>query len=225
MKLDLRKLKLRKVNETLQSIDPKRNNKNYTILNPEGNHAICAGLTDDIDVTVKGHVGYYCGGMNQNANITVEGNVGTGVAENMMSGKIHVKGNASQSAGATAHGGFLVIDGDASSRCGISMKGIDIVVKGSVGHMSAFMAQKGSLVVFGNAGHALGDSIYEANIYVAGEVASLGTDCVEKKMTKEHRNNLRKILTNANIAINNLDSFKRFGSTRSLYNFKVDNAK
>ena len=108
MKLDLRKLKLRKVNETLQSINLKRNNKNYTILNPEGNHAICAGLTDDIDVTVKGHVGYYCGGMNQNANITVEGNVGTGVAENMMSGKIHVKGNASQSAGATAHGLSLI---------------------------------------------------------------------------------------------------------------------
>ena len=102
MKLDLKKLKLRKINETLQSIDPKKNNKNYTILNPEGNHAICVGLTDDIDITVKGHVGYYCGGMNQNANITVEGNVGTGVAENMMSGKIHVKGNASQSAGATA---------------------------------------------------------------------------------------------------------------------------
>ena len=38
MKLDLRKLKLRKVNETLQSIDQKRNNKSYTILNPEGNH-------------------------------------------------------------------------------------------------------------------------------------------------------------------------------------------
>ena len=73
MKLDLKKLKLRKVNETLQSIDPKKNNKNYTILNPEGNHAICVGLTDDIDITVKGHVGYYCGGMNQNANITVEG--------------------------------------------------------------------------------------------------------------------------------------------------------
>ena len=27
MKLDLKKLKLRKINETLQSIDPKKNNK------------------------------------------------------------------------------------------------------------------------------------------------------------------------------------------------------
>ena len=106
----------------------KKNKRDFIISNPEGNHAICAGLTENIDVTIKGHVGYYCAGMNQNANIIVDGNVGTGVAENMMSGKVHVKGNASQSAGATAHGGTLIIDGDASSRCGISMKGIDIIV-------------------------------------------------------------------------------------------------
>ena len=60
------------------------------------------------------------------------------------------------------------------------MKGIDIVVKGSVGHMSAFMAQAGNLVVLGDAGEALGDSIYEARLYVRGRVASLGADCVEK---------------------------------------------
>ena len=148
MNLDLKKLKLRSVNEKLQSIDRKKNNRKFTISNPEGNHAICAGLTENIDVTIKGHVGYYCAGMNQNANIIVDGNVGTGVAENMMSGKVHVKGNASQSAGATAHGGTLIIDGDTSSRCGISMKGIDIIVKGSVGHMSAFMAQSGNPVSY-----------------------------------------------------------------------------
>ena len=116
MNLDLKKLKLRSVNEKLQSIDRKKNSRKFTISNPEGNHAICAGLTENIEVTIKGHVGYYCAGMNQNANIIVDGNVGTGVAENMMSGKVHVKGNASQSAGATAHGGTLIVDGDTSSR-------------------------------------------------------------------------------------------------------------
>ena len=50
------------------------------------------------------------------------------------------------------------------------MKGIDIVVRGSVGHMSAFMAQTGWLVVCGDAGDALGDSIYEARLYVRGAV-------------------------------------------------------
>ena len=104
-------------------------------------------------------------------------------------------------------------------------EGIDIVVKGNVGHMSAFMAQKGNLVIFGNAGHALGDSIYEANIYAAGEVASLGTDCIEKKMTKKHRSNLENILSKTDVSGYYLDNFKRFGSARSLYNFNIDNAK
>ncbi len=100
---------------------------------------------------------------------------------------IHVKGDASQAAGATAHGGLLIIDGQRLARCGISMKGIDIVVKGSVGHMSAFMAQAGTLTVLGDAGEALGDSLYEAKLFVRGSVASLGADCIEKEMREEHK--------------------------------------
>ena len=86
----------------------------------------------------------------------------------MMSGTVVVEGDASQYAGATGHGGLLNIKGNASSRCGISMKGIDIVVHGSIGHMSAFMGQKGNLVVLGDAGDALGDSLYEARLFVRG---------------------------------------------------------
>jgi glutamate synthase domain-containing protein 3 len=120
--------------------------------------------------------------MNSQGTITVHGSAGPGVGENMMSGAIVVKGDASQYAGATGRGGLLVIEGNASSRCGISMKGIDIVVKGSVGHMSAFMAQAGNLIVFGDAGDSLGDSIYEARLFVRGKVKSLGADCIEKEM-------------------------------------------
>ena len=109
-----------------------------------------------------------------------------------MSGFVHVAGDASQSAGATGRGGVLRIDGNASSRCGISMKGIDIVVQGSVGHMSAFMAQAGNLVVFGDAGDSLGDSIYEARLFVRGTVKSLGADCIEKPMRDEHKRALAR---------------------------------
>ena len=52
--------------------------------------------------------------------------------------------------------------------------------------MSAFMAQSGNLVVLGDAGDALGDSIYEARLFVRGEVKSLGADCIEKEMRPEH---------------------------------------
>ena len=140
-----------------------------------------------------------------------------------MSGSIYVKGNASQYAGASAHGGTLVIEGNSSSRCGISMKGIDIIVRGNVGHMSAFMAQAGNLVVCGNAGDALGDSIYEANIYILGEVKSLGADCIEKQMTEKHMKSLAKLLAIAKIKNLSSKDFRRYGSARSLYNFKIDN--
>ena len=130
----------------------------------------------------------------------------------------------SQSAGATGRGGLLVVHGDASARCGISMKGIDIVVGGSVGHLSAFMAQTGCLVVCGDAGDALGDSIYEARLYVRGAVAGLGADCVEKELRDEH------VAAGARAARGGGDrrvdpaEFRRYGSARQLYNFKIDNA-
>ena len=71
MELDLKKIKLRDVNDKLQNLDRKQNQRDFNIINPEGNHAICAGLTEEMNVTIKGHVGYYCAGMNQNANITL----------------------------------------------------------------------------------------------------------------------------------------------------------
>jgi glutamate synthase domain-containing protein 3 len=195
----------------------------WRVLNPRGAHALAVGLNAPLRVEIAGHAGYYCAGMNQLATVIVEGNCGTGVAENMMSGLVHVKGNASQSAGATGHGGLLVIDGDASARCGISMKGIDIVVKGSVGHASAFMGQAGNLVVCGDAGDALGDSIYEARLFVRGKVASLGADCTEKDMPPEHLEWLAATLERAGSDARPED-FRRYGSARNLYTFKIDNA-
>ena len=221
--LDFKKNSLRKINNFLQNISYKNNKRDYVIKNPNGEHAVCAGLTEDISVKIKGHVGYYCGGMNQKANIIIDGNAGTGVGENMMSGSIHVKGNVSQSAGATAHGGTIIVDGDASSRCGISMKGVSIIVKGSVGHMSAFMAQSGTLLICGNAGDALGDSIYETVIYLAGKPKSLGVDCEEKKMTKKDFIKIEHLLKEGNIKKFKAKNFKKYGSARKLYNFKIDN--
>ncbi len=221
--LDLDELGLRAINEQLTSLPPGTDECRFRIDNPRGQHAIACGLHQRLSVDIAGHVGFYCGGMNQRAGITVHGHAGVGVAENMMSGLVRVKGNASQSAGATANGGLLVIEGDASSRCGISMKGADIVVGGSVGHMSAFMAQAGNLVVCGDAGEALGDSIYEARLFVRGSVESLGADCVEKDMRPEHVQALAALLSRAGIEVP-ADEFRRYGSARKLYHFDIDQA-
>ncbi len=222
-KIDLSETSVRDLNARLHAVDAYANDKAFSVLNPNGAHAVAAGLTEALHVGIEGHVGYYCAGMNQQAIVEILGNAGTGVAENIVSGEVRVRGNASQSAGASGHGGLVVIGGDASARCGISMKGVDIVVGGSVGHMSAFMAQAGHLAVCGDAGHDLGDSIYEAVLYVAGKVESLGSDCVEKDMTDDHKAILTHLLERAGMDAD-ANSFRRFGSARNLYNFKIDNA-
>jgi glutamate synthase domain-containing protein 3 len=222
--VDLADTPLRELNQRLHDLARAPGPQVWRVVNPNGAHAVAAGLDADVEVEIEGHVGYYCAGMNKRATVHVYGNASTGLAENMMSGTVVIDGNASQSAGATGHGGLLVVRGDASARCGISMKGIDIVVQGSVGHMSGFMAQRGRLVVCGDAGEALGDSIYEARLYVRGEVTGLGADCVEKEVREEHLAEIRALLQSAGIQEADPADFRRYGSARRLYNFHVDNA-
>lgn len=222
--LDMAQMPLRAVNAALQAAAQARGNDRVEVINPRGAHAVAVGLDGPLSVTVRGSTGYYCAGMNKAATVTVAGSAGPGVAENMMSGMVIVEGDASQYAGATGRGGMLVVRGNAASRCGISMKGIDIVVQGSIGHMSAFMAQKGNLVVLGDAGDALGDSLYEARLFVRGSVASLGTDCVEKEMRAEHLELLAGLLAQAGMDAEPGD-FRRYGSARKLYHFDIDNAQ
>ncbi len=220
--VDLATTSLRELNAALHAAAGDTPGR-WRVLNPRGAHAVAVGIDAPLEVDVEGHVGYYCAGMNKRATVRVHGNCGVGVAENIMSGTVVVDGNASQSAGATAHGGLLVVHGDASARCGISLKGADIVVHGSVGHMSAFMAQKGCLVVCGDAGEALGDSIYESHLYVRGSVAGLGADCIEKEMAEHHVAELSDLLERAETGFE-ASEFRRYGSARQLYNFKVDHA-
>ena len=223
--VDLAASSVRELNAALHRLLPDTNETHWRVLNPRGHHSVAVGLEQPVLVEIEGHVGYYCAGMNKLATVVVNGNAGQGVAENMMSGNVRVKGDASQAAGATGCGGLLVIDGNASARCGISMKGIDIVVKGSVGHLSAFMAQAGNLVVLGDAGEALGDSIYEARLYVRGKVQSLGADCVEKQLEDHHKADLRRLLDAAGLNGSvDANEFRRYGSARKLYHFHIDNA-
>jgi glutamate synthase domain-containing protein 3 len=191
------------------------------ILHPNGMHNLAVGIDADVDIDIRGHAGYFIGGMNKRARITVHGSVGWSVAENIMSGTVRVRGNASECAAATGHGGLVVIEGNASSRCGISMKGCDIVVGGSVGHVSAFMAQAGRLVVCGDAGPALGDSLYEAVLYVRGKVHSLGADAQEEPLQDSDIAGLQDLLARAGIDADPRE-FKRFGSARRLYHWNSE---
>jgi glutamate synthase domain-containing protein 3 len=91
--------------------------------------------------------------------------------------------------------------------------------------MSAFMAQSGNLVVLGDAGEALGDSLYEARLFVRGNVKSLGADCIKKEMRPEHLELLADLLKQAGAdGKAKPEEFTRYGSARKLYNFNIDNA-
>jgi len=221
--VDLDAVTTRELNGRLHRLPRETNERAWRLGNPKGKHSLAVGLTLPVSVSIEGHVGYYCGGMNKEAEIVIDGHAGTGLGENIMSGTIRVRGNASASAGTSGHGGLIVIEGDAASRCGISMKGVDIVVGGSVGHMSAFMAQAGNLVVCGDAGPDLGDSIYEAELFVAGRTNGLGADCEEKELTPERLARLAALLQRAGFA-KDPKSFRCFGSARRLYHFHTDHA-
>jgi methylamine---glutamate N-methyltransferase subunit B len=221
MKFDLEGSSVRELNQYLHGTKEALEGAKIEVMAPNGAHNIAVGVNAHATVTVQGHAGYYVGGMNQLATIIVQGSAGTGVAENMMSGKVHVKGFASNGAGASAHGGLLVIDGDAGLRCGISLKGGDIVVGGSVGSFSAFMAQAGRMVICGDAGDALGDSLYEAVLYVRGEVKSLGADARFEPMTEADVDAVRGLLDAAGMD-HDAASFKRIASARTLYHWNAD---
>jgi methylamine---glutamate N-methyltransferase subunit B len=218
---DLSKETLRDLNLFLHKEAAGEGVSEIHVQNPDGAHSVACGLDSDFKVHVHGHVGYYVAGMNKQASVTVHGNAGPGAAENMMSGRVHVKGFASMGAGASAHGGLLVIDGDASLRCGISLKGADIVVGGSVGSFSAFMAQAGRIVICGDAGDALGDSLYEAVIYVRGRVRSLGADARFEPMTDTDRAAVKSLLAAAGLSYDP-GEFKRVASAKSLYHWHAD---
>ena len=191
------------------------------VLNPGGRHSIAAGLDCPATIDIQGHAGYFVAGMNKQAHVNVHGNVGWSVAENIMSGLVRVKGHASESAAASGQGGLVVIEGDASSRCAISLKGSQVIVAGSVGHFSAFMAQAGTLLVCGDAGANLGDSLYEAVIYVGGAIDSLGADAQEEPMEASDLEAVQGLLELAGLS-GDPAAFRRVASARSLYHWNSE---
>ena len=110
--LDLNKVGIRGINQTLQELPKNTNQRHWLVRNPMGQHSIAVGLDAPLHVEIHGHVGFYCAGMNKESEIIVHGHAGVGVAENMMSGLVWIKGNASESAGATGNGGLLITADD-----------------------------------------------------------------------------------------------------------------
>jgi glutamate synthase domain-containing protein 3 len=214
--LDCEELTTREINGALRALPA---GSRVTIANPSGRHNLAVGLFKHLDIVIDGHAGYFTGGLGAGPDILVNGFVGWSVGENLMEGTIRVTGGASECAGASSHGGTVIIHGSASSRAGISLKGGTVVVGGDVGHMSGFMAQAGTMLIGGDAGHALGDSLYEAVIYVAGSIASLGSDARVEDLTQTDVDAVRSLVDLAGFDHVSPEDVKRVASAKQLYNF------
>jgi glutamate synthase domain-containing protein 3 len=214
--LSCAELTTREINRALAAL-PDESSARVTA--PFGRHNLAVGLTNRITIDIEGNAGYYIGGLGDGPDIVVGGFVGWSVGENLMSGTVRVNGNASECAGASSHGGTIIIAGDASSRAGISLKGGTIVTAGDVGHMSGFMAQAGTMLIGGDAGHGLGDSLYEAVIYVAGKVSSLGTDARVEELTEDDVRAVKELVRVSGFDHIEPENVTRIASARELYNF------
>lgn len=209
-------LTVREINQRLRELP---DGTEVAINDPQGRHNLAVGLANQLEITIEGNAGYFIGGLSDGPNIRINGFVGWSVGENLMSGTVRVMGNASECAGASSHGGHLIVHGDASSRAGISLKGGNILVGGDVGHMSGFMAQAGCMLVGGDAGDGLGDSLYEAVIYVAGKVKSLGSDARIEDLTETDIAEVSRLVDLSGFDHIVPQDVTRIASAKELYNF------
>ena len=180
---DAKELTTRKINAELRRLVYELGIKEVTILNPSARHSLGTGILTRCKITFEGSLGYFGVGLIDGPEIQINGRVGWSVAENMMSGVVVIESNAGSLAGAALRGGDLVVKGQVGARTGIDQKGGTIVVMGDAGSMTGFMMQRGRQIICGDVGPGLGDSMYDGAIYVGGQVASLGVDCVEAEWT------------------------------------------
>jgi len=85
------------------------------------------------------------------------------------------------------------------------------------------MAQAGTILIGGNAGHALGDSLYEAVIYVHGAIASLGADAQVEELTDDDVLVVKDLVADSGFDHIDPHAVTKVASARRLYHFSTFN--
>ena len=183
--IDATDLTTRKINLELKRVVYDEGVNNVTIVNPGSKHSLGVGILKRCNITFEGSPGWYACGLIDGPEVQINGRVGWSLAENMMSGSVVVEGPAGSLTGAALRGGDLVIKGNVGARTGIDQKGGTIIALGSAGINTGFMMQRGRQIICGDVNDGLGDSMYDGVIYVGGNVASLGVDCVPGEMNDD----------------------------------------
>ena len=187
-------------------------------------HNLGVGLTGSGTAIFEGSVGYYCAGLLSGANVVIRRNTGWSVAESMSAGTCVVEGDAGNAVGASIRGGLIHVKGNCGPRAGIAMKGGDIIVEGNVGYQCAFMAHVGRLIVLGNTGASTGDSLWNGEVWVGGEIGALGVDTKVVTPSAEEVASVEALLATRGLEDRQRD-WKKVVSGQELWHFKARDAK
>ncbi len=217
--LDAAEMGISEINTSIRNL-MKQGFGTITVRNPQAKHSLGVGILNRLNLNFEGSLGYFGVGLIDGPNIHISGRVGWSCAENMMAGTVVIEKNAGSLFGAAIRGGDLVCKGQAGARVGIDQKGGTIIVGGSVGSFTGFMMQRGRMIILGDTGENLGDSMYDGTIYVAGNIASLGVDCVETEMTELDIKWLQAKLDLYGMqAPNGVESIRKHTSGKQLWNY------
>lgn len=181
--IDLANMPIRTANEVIRGHGAAH--QDIEIFNPDAKHYICVGLTNPIQVRIKGSAGYFCGGLSDGPHIEVQNNVSWGVGDNMLAGTIVVGGNAGAIAGEALRGGEIVIKGNMGSRAGQVMKKGTLCCAGNSSFMAGYMMYGGRMIILGDSGEKVGEDMAAGEIFVGGRIESLGNDAVQVDATDE----------------------------------------
>jgi glutamate synthase domain-containing protein 2 len=172
--IDLARTSVREANERIRACGAAGDN--VEVVNPDARHHIGVGLTDAIDVHIKGSAGYFCAGLTDAARFYVDNNVGWGLGDNVYSGSVVVNGNAGAIAGVAIRGAEIVVRGNMGSRAGQVMKAGTLCCAGNANFMAGYMMYGGRIVILGDSGEHVGEDMTGGEIFIGGRIQDLGSD-------------------------------------------------
>ncbi len=172
--IDLKGVSTRDANNQIR--EAASQGESVEVLNPDARHHIGVGVIHPVDITIRGSAGYFCAGLTDLPRFHVESNVGWGVADNMYRGSVVVGGNAGAIAGVAIRGAELVIKGNMGSRAGQVMKEGTLLCCGNANFMAGYMMYGGRMIILGQSGERLGEDMTGGEIFLGGDLVSLGSD-------------------------------------------------
>lgn len=174
VEIDLSKISVREANEKIRTVAAE--GENIELINPDARHHLGVGLTNPVDVHIRGSAGYFCAGLTDAARFIVDNNVGWGLGDNMYSGSVVVGGNAGAIAGVAIRGAEIVVKGNMGSRSGQVMKAGTLCCAGNANFMAGYMMYGGRIIILGDSGEKVGEDMAGGEIFVGGTVNSVGSD-------------------------------------------------